>query len=133
MDCAADIDPLSAGGRGDSGTFQRLASSGRSSSASLYSASNSLTDFRFDCHEPLLTAGLLTCTLIGARPGLLGDFGLGIALGAGDEVENAGTGDGDLDRLRLLIAVMAREGVEEFLRLRPILVPYGRLREWVAL
>lgn len=131
-DCAAEKDILSVGGRGDKGTFQRLASSGRSSSASLYSASSSLTDFLLGCHEPLLTAGLLICTLIGAKPGLLGDFGLGIGLGAGDEVDNAGAGDGDLDLLRLLIAVIAREGVDEFLRLRPILAPYGRLREWAA-
>lgn len=42
------------GGRGDKGTFHRLASSGKSSSSSSsHSASNSLTDFLLGCHDPL--------------------------------------------------------------------------------
>lgn len=41
-------------GRGESGTFHRLASSGRSSSLSSYSSSNSLAVLRLGCHEPLL-------------------------------------------------------------------------------
>jgi hypothetical protein len=41
----------SSGGRGDMGTFQRLASSGRSSSESWYSASSSCIDLRLGCHE----------------------------------------------------------------------------------
>lgn len=47
-------------GRGDSGTFHKLASSGRSSSESLYSSSNSLMDFRLSCHDPRLIGGFLT-------------------------------------------------------------------------
>ena len=46
---AGDI--LSSGGLGDIGTFQRLASSGKSSSDSLYSASKSCVDFLRKVHE----------------------------------------------------------------------------------
>lgn len=46
-------DGRSCGGRGERGTFHKLASSGNSSSESWYSSSNSLTDFRIDtgCKE----------------------------------------------------------------------------------
>ena len=44
-------------GRGDIGTFQRLASSGNSSSESWYSASSSWTDLRLGCHEARLAGG----------------------------------------------------------------------------
>ena len=45
------------GGRGDMGTFHRLASSGNSSSESWYSASNSLIVFREGCHDPRRLGG----------------------------------------------------------------------------
>lgn len=55
-DVEADSGILSVGGRGDKGTFQRLASSGRPSSpsCSVYSASSSLIDFLLGCHDVLL-------------------------------------------------------------------------------
>ena len=65
---------------------------------------------------------------IGARPGRRGDRGLGIGLCNGGD----GFGDGDRERLQLLMAVMAREGVEAFrypLRKRPGL---GKLSECVG-
>lgn len=52
----------SLGRRGDRGTFHRLASSGKSSSMSSYSASSSLTGFLLGCHDPLLTG---TCCVGG--------------------------------------------------------------------
>lgn len=94
----ADIEVLSVGGRGESGTFHKLASSGRSSSRSSYSASSSFIDFRLGCHEPRLTGGFFIC--IGADTGLIGDTGPFI----GRSIEEAVCGDGDRDRLRLLIA-----------------------------
>lgn len=46
------------GGRGESGTFHIIASSGRSSSKSSYSFSSSFAVFRVGCHEPLLTGAV---------------------------------------------------------------------------
>lgn len=127
-DAEADNAILSVGGRGDRGTFQRLASSGRSSSPSfsVYSASSSLIDFLLGCHDVLLLG--VWWMSIGARPGRRGDRGLGIGLCNGED----GFGDGDRERLQLLMAVMAREGVEAFrypLRKRPGL---GKLSECVG-
>ena len=65
----ADMDVVrSVGGLGESGTFHRLASSGRSSSESLYSASSSFIDFRLGCQEPRLACGFIAFT--GAKVGL---------------------------------------------------------------
>ena len=122
----ADIGVLSVGGRGESGMFHKLASSGRSSSESLYSSSSSLIDFRLGCHDPLLLFGLLIET--GASPGLRGAAGFGRGLlTMGDDDE--GLGDGDLDLLRLLMAVIANEGVDGLLK--PLLgpPPFGRQSE----
>ena len=83
----------SLGGRGDRGTFHRLASSGRSSSTSSHSASSSLIDFLLGCHDPLLTG---ICGIVaGVGPSRRGDLGLGKALG-GDCVGEMGEGDRDL-------------------------------------
>ena len=120
-----EIGLRSIGGRGERGTFHKLASSGRSSSKSSYSASISLIDFRLGCHEPLLIGKFLTFDE-GAKPGLLGDAGPRIGL-EGDKV----FGDGDLERFRLLIAVIANDGVEGLLK--PLLIggpnPFDRLSD----
>lgn len=108
-DTDGDTGVRSVGGLGDSGTFHRLASSGKSSSKSSYSASSSFIDLRLGCQEPRLTGRALL--FIGARPGLFGDLGLGIGLARGVVV----FGDGDRERLRLLIAVIAKEGVDGLL------------------
>jgi len=89
-----DIGVRSIGGRGERGTFHKLASSGRSSSKSSYSASISLIDFRLGCHEPRLTGRFFKFGE-GPKPGLFGDPGLGIGLDDGYSV----FGDGDRDRL----------------------------------
>lgn len=127
-DVEADSGILSVGGRGDRGTFQRLASSGRSSSpsSSVYSASSSLIDFLLGCHDVLLFAGC--CRSVGGSPGRRGDKGLGIGLCSGE----VGLGDGDLERLQLLIAVMAREGVEAFRYPRRKRPGLGKLSECVG-
>lgn len=133
----AEVGFLSVGGRGDSGTFHKLASSGKSSSSeSLHSASSSFTDFRFGCHDPLLTGTGLVC--IEASPGLLGDLGLGMGLAIGEaKLGEAEFGDGDRERLALLIALMAREGVDEFLETLRMGLPFGRVRDglgpWMAM
>lgn len=122
----ADTGVLAPGGRGESGTFHKLASSGKSSSASLYSASNSSVVFRLGCQEPCLAGRLLT--VAGVRPGLQLAVGLGLALF--NVVE--GLGEGDRDRLRLLMAVKAKEGLEGLLN--PFRGPgTGRLTECVTL
>ena len=125
----ADIEFLSVGGRGESGTFHRLASSGRSSSQSLYSASNSFIDFRLGCHEPRLVGGFFNG--IGAGPGLVGWTGLDMRLDTGGAVLGE-LGEGDRDRLRLLMAVIASDGVDGLRK--PLLVnaPFGRLSECAA-
>lgn len=118
----------SVGGRGDSGTFHKLASSGKSSSKSSYSSSSSFVVFLFGCHEPRLTGGVFM--FWGARPGLLSDGGPGIGLGN----EGIVFGEGDRERFRLLIAVIAKDGVDGLLI--PLLGngpnPLGRLSEFVA-
>lgn len=128
----ADIELLSVGGRGESGTFHRLASSGRSSSQSLYSASNSFIDFRLGCHEPRLTGGFFNG--IGAGPGPVGWTGLDMRLDTGGAVLAVlgDLGEGDRDRLRLLMAVIASDGVDGLRK--PLLVdaPFGRLSECAA-
>ena len=128
----ADIEFLSVGGRGESGTFHRLASSGRSSSQSLYSASNSFIDFRLGCHEPRLIGGFFSG--IGAGPGLVGWTGLDMGLDTGGAVlgEVGDLGEGDRDRFRLLMAVIASDGVDGLRK--PLLVgaPFGRLSECAA-
>jgi len=53
------------GGRGDTGTFHRCASSGRSSSESWYSSSNSLMVLRVGCQEPLLLVGFIEVVELG--------------------------------------------------------------------
>ena len=122
----ADIGDLSVGGRGESGTFHKLASSGRSSSKSSYSASNSLIDFRLGCHEPRLTGGFFIG--MGAEPGLIGRAGPVICRSIGGTL----FGDGERDRLRLLMAVMASDGVDGLRK--PLLgpAPFGRLSECVG-
>ncbi len=126
----ADIGLLSVGGRGESGTFHRLASSGRSSSQSLYSASNSFIDFRLGCHEPRLIGGFFNG--IGAGPGLVGLTGLDMRLDTGGAVLGD-LGEGDRERLRLLMAVIASDGVDGLRK--PLLAdgPLGKLSECVAL
>lgn len=116
-DVILEIDVLSGGGRGESGTFHKLASSGRSSSASLYSASSSFTVFLFGCHDPRRMGGRFNST--GASPGLRDVLGPGSSLGSGE----GGLGDGERERLELLIAVMASEGVEAFLKLVRMTAP----------
>ncbi len=125
-DTEGDIVVLSVGSRGESGTFHKLASSGRSSSRSSYSSSSSFIDLRLGCHEPRLVGSCLM-SREGARPGLLGDDGLGMGLGTGESV----FGDGDRERLWLLIAVIANDGVDGLLnpRLGPELFPLGRISE----
>ena len=128
----ADFEFLSVGGRGESGTFHRLASSGRSSSQSLYSASNSFIDFRLGCHEPRLVGGFFKG--IGGGPGLADWMGLGMRLDSGGAMlgELGDLGEGDRDRLRLLMAVIASDGVDGLRK--PLLVgaPFGRLSECAA-
>ncbi len=82
-------------GRGERGTFHRLASSGSSSSRSSYSFSSSFAVFRLGAHEPLLTgadfSGGFTACQSGARVmvALLGSMG----------VNDGADGEGDRDRL----------------------------------
>ncbi len=82
-------------GRGERGTFHRLASSGSSSSRSSYSFSSSFDVFRLGAHEPLLTgadiSGGFTARQSGARlmVALLG------SMGGYDSAD----GEGDRDRL----------------------------------
>ena len=103
----ADMDGVrSVGGLGESGTFHKLASSGRSSSESLYSASSSFIDFRLGCQEPRLACGFIA--FIGTKLGRRGAAELDPFVGAGE----APLGDGLRDRLRLLMAVIAKDGVE---------------------
>ena len=107
----ADMDVVrSVGGRGESGTFHRLASSGRSSSESLYSASSSFIDFLLGCQEPRLACGFIA--FIGAKLGLRGAAGFDMGLGTGWTP----LGDGLRDRLRLVMAVIASDGVEGLLK-----------------
>ena len=128
-DTAADIGPLSEGGRGESGTFHKLASSGRSSSESLYSASSSCIDFRLGCHDPRLACMLFIGT--GTSPGRRGAARSGIGL-SDDGACPLGLGDGERDLLRLLMAVMAKEGEDGLLM--PLLTPppLGRLSECIG-
>lgn len=97
--------------RGKRGTFHRLASSGSSSSRSSYSFSNSFAVFRLGAHEPLLRraefSGGFTAFQSGARQmvALLG------SMGGSDGAD----GEGDRDRLWLLIALLANEVLEEVL------------------
>lgn len=129
-DTEGDMVARSFGGRGESGTFHKLASSGRSSSRSSYSSSSSLIDFRLGCHEPLLTGGCFIFWEEARLWGLLGDDGLGMGLGNGERV----LGDGERERLQLLIAVIANDGVEGLLnpRLGPGPFPLGKISEWVG-
>lgn len=107
----ADTDVVrSVGGRGESGTFHKLASSGRSSSESLYSASSSLVVFRLGCQDPRLACGFIA--FIGAKLGLRGAAGSDMGLGFGQTP----LGDGLRDRLQLLMAVIASDGVEGLLK-----------------
>ena len=126
-DIGGDIGVRSVGGRGERGTFHRLASSGRSSSRSSYSASISLIDLRLGCHEPLLMGRFLVSGQ-GARLGLFGDDRLGIRLLKDGEMR---FGEGERDRFRLLIAVMANDGVDGLRR--PLLIgdslPLGKLSD----
>lgn len=122
----ADMGDLSVGGRGESGTFHRLASSGRSSSKSSYSASSSFIDFRLGCHEPRLAGGFFIG--IGGEPCLIGRVDIVVWRSIGGVL----FGDGERDRLRLLMAVMASDGVDGLRK--PLLspAPFGRLSEWVG-
>lgn len=128
----ADMEFLSVGGRGESGTFHKLASSGRSSSQSLYSASSSFIDFRLGCHEPRLIGGFFNG--IGADPGLVGWTRLDMRMDADGAVlgDLGDLGEGDRDLLRLLMAVIASDGVDGLRK--PLLVgaPFGRLSECTA-
>ena len=81
----ADSEVLSVGGRGEIGTFHKLASSGKSSSSSLYSASSSLMDFLLGCQDPRLIGGFFMA--IGAESPLpIGATGLITDLVLGDIV-----------------------------------------------
>ena len=110
---------------GDSGTFHRLASSGKSSSESRYSSSSSLAVFRLGCHEPLRLEDLLTeSEVLGRKPGVgivvdLGEIGIAWRF----------LGDGERDWLPLRNAVLAKE--EDDGLFAPPLVPwlFGRFRE----
>ena len=87
---------LSAGGRGDKGTFQRLASSGRSSpSSSSHSASSSFTDFLLGCQEPRLMGTEGGLFVEEEEEGLLGGWGFAKGLCNGGLLH----GEGDLERL----------------------------------
>lgn len=86
-------DALSVGGLGDIGTFHRLASSGRSSSESWYSSSNSLTVLRFGFHDVALVRDRLAERSFGE--GACGTRPL-----AGERAVGCGPGDGDRDCCR---------------------------------
>ena len=124
-DGVGEIAVLSGAGRGDSGTFHKLASSGRSSSESFISSSNSLMDFRLGCQEPLLPGPFPS---IGDIPRCCVEMGFGIGRGCVG-LRRGCEGDGDRDRVRLLIAVMANVGLEGLRD--PLLVPllFGKLRD----
>lgn len=80
-------DTRAVGGRGETGTFQRLVSSGSSSSDSWYSASNSLIVFREGCQDPRLLggpAGLLDGPDLTLKPVAMKDADAG-CFGDGDE------------------------------------------------
>lgn len=123
----ADSGVLSGPGRGESGTFHKLASSGRSSSKSSYSSSSSFTDFLLGCQDPLLTGALF----------ISGDKDWG----RGDKRGGAGwskvglavcEGDGDRDRLKLLIAVIANDGAEGLVNPLFEVCPRGKMREFMG-
>ena len=52
-------------------------------------------------------------------------FGSGLCTGGAADL-----GDGDRDRLQLLMAVIARDGVEAFLKPLRIGLTFGRVSEW---
>jgi hypothetical protein len=86
----------SCGGRGETGTLYRYASSGKSSSESWYSSSSSLIVLRLGCHELLLLVGFIE---FGDSPDRRWDVPFG------NDVDEPGTadgcaGDGDRDRCR---------------------------------
>lgn len=86
-------DALSVGGLGDMGTFHKLASSGRSSSESWYSSSNSFTDLRIGFHDAVLAIDLL-----GERS--FGEGACGTTPLAGERAVGRCPGDGDRDCCR---------------------------------
>ena len=118
-DVPGEMPERSVGGRGDNGTFHRLASSGKSSSASLYSSSSSLIDFLLGCHEPRRIGAFLTA------PETSGPCKVaGRCKGCRDADRGDGCdGDGERERLRLLMACCAKDG-DEGLRC-PLLKPFG--------
>lgn len=93
------------------GTFHKLASSGRSSSESWYSSSNSLTDLRVGCHDP-------------RRPPFRAERGERasvLLLGDGDSIDAGLLGDGERDRRRPEDRI-GSEGTEGLVKsLRPLL------------
>lgn len=111
------------GRRGESGTFQRLVSSGKSSSESWHSSSSSFTDFLLGCQEPRL---LGPC---GAKPGeRRGELLKGI-VESGTTTDLLYEGDGDRER-GLAEDGNGKEGVEGLVN--PLLTGgalLGRLRE----
>ena len=107
----------SVGGRGERGTFHRLASSGKSSSSSLYSSSSSLIDFLLGCHDPRLMGAFLTADAITGPCNVAGRCRGCSEADRGDGCD----GDGERERLRLLMACCANEGDEGLLC--PLLKP----------
>lgn len=113
------------GGRGESGTFHKFASSGRSSSVSSYSSSSSFAVFRLGCHEPLLDGTGLISGETACREAASG-------ADSGDAKDNGvADGEGERERLWLLIALLANlEEVENFLV--TLLGPTGMDSAWAG-
>lgn len=112
------------GGRGETGTFHKCASSGKSSSESWYSSSNSLIVLRLGCQEPLLLG----------RPFLeLGDSpdrGCGVPLGNDDVaipgIADGCEGDGERERYRFL-EESESDGVDGLVNPLFVPTPLGRV------
>ena len=83
-------------------------------------------DFLLGCQDPRLS-GICCTVFAGESGGRRGEIGVGSGFCTG---EAADLGDGDRDRLQLLIAVIARDGVEAFLKPLRIGLTFGRLSEW---
>lgn len=98
-------------GREERGTFHRLASSGSSSSRSSYSFSNSFAVFRLGVHEPLLRRAELSGGFTAVHSGARRMVALLGSMGGSDGAD----GEGDRDRLWLLMALLANEVLEEVL------------------
>lgn len=86
------------------GTFHRLASSGSSSSESLYSSSSSLTDLRVDCQDALRVSPRAVC----------GDRVVLPPEGDGEIADEGWLGEGERDRWRS-DGRRGKEGLDAFL------------------